>query len=201
MKAKNITSASTATQKPLRGFRSRDAWRYIYKEAVMKYLLLALFFFSSCVCASELEITRSVMHYKESNEVEVYVYAPQKGRVTKTRYTYSAILIVKNISESNVHVATGLLTPEQEKIGEQPVQITIKHDKVLSSDKIIPSISDLKIVSLRPNESARIKFDFKTYKLIDEASVTYSMSENYDNRFGYWTGSVRSGLIQIENPK
>lgn len=167
----------------------------------MKYLLLALLLFNSCVCASELQITRSVIHYKESNDVEVYVYTPKKGRVTKTRYTYSAILIVKNISESNIPVATGLLTPEQEKIGEQPVEITIKHDKVLSSGKIIPSVSDLKIVSLRPNESARIKFDFKTYKLIDEAYVTYSMSENYDNRFGYWTGSVRSGLVQIENPK
>jgi len=172
----------------------------IFKKAIMKYLLLSLLLLNSCVYASELQITTSVIHYKESNDVEVYVYNP-KGRVTKTRYTYSAILIVKNISDSNLLVATGLLTPEQETIGEQPVEITIKHDRVLSKDKIIPSISDLKIVSLRPNESARIKFDFKTYKLIDEAYVTYSMSENYDNRFGYWTGSVRSGLIQIENPK
>jgi hypothetical protein len=168
---------------------------------MVKYLLIAVLLFNSTAYAGELQITKSVIHYKESNDVKVFVYNP-KGTATKTRHTYSAILITKNISKSNISVATGLLTPRQERVGDQPVEITIKHDKVLSSESdIIPSISDLKIVTLRPNESARIKFDFKSYKMIDEAYVGYSMYELYDNRFGYWTGSVKSNLIHIENPK
>jgi len=65
----------------------------------------------------------------------------------------------------------------------------------------LPSVSDLKIVVIRPNESARIKHDFTSFKMIDKAYATYSMDEYYDNHFGCWAGSVKSKLINIDNPR
>ncbi len=167
----------------------------------MKYILIALIILNFSAYAGELEITTAVIYYKESNDVQAYVYNP-KGYVTKTLHTYNAILIVKNISKSDVSVATGILKAKQVKGVGQPAEITIEHNKVLASDsEVIPSVSDLKIVSVRPNESARIKHDFTSFEMIDKAYITYSMSEYYDNRFGYWTGSVKSNLINIDNPK
>lgn len=167
----------------------------------MKYILIALIIFNFRAHAGELEITTNVIHYKESNDVKVYIYNP-KGYVTKTRHTYSAILIVKNISKSNISVSTGVLKAGRTRMSDQPTEITIEHKKVHSSDsEVIPSVSDLKIVVVRPNESARIKLDFKSLQMIDNAYITYSMNEYYDNRFGYWTGSVKSNLINIKKPK
>jgi len=167
----------------------------------VKYIVFALIILSFRVHAGELEITTALIHYKEPNDVQVYIYNP-RGYVTKTQHTYNAILIVKNISKSDISVATGILKAKQERGVNQPIKITIEHNKVLSGDsEVIPSVSDLKIVVIRPNESARIKHDFTSFEMIDKAYITYSMDEYYDNRFGYWTGSVKSNLINIENPK
>ena len=167
----------------------------------MKYILIVLIIFNFSAHAAELEITTAVIHYKEANDVQAYIYNP-RGYVTKTQHTYNAILILKNISKSNISIATGILKASQEKGLDQPTEITIEHNKpVTSNSELIPSVSDLKIVVIRPNESARIKHDFTSFKMIDKAYITYSMDKYYDNRFGYWTGSVKSNLINIKNPK
>lgn len=48
-----LTSASTATQKPLRGFRSRDAWRYDFGGVLRYFIFLIVFLFSLASHASE----------------------------------------------------------------------------------------------------------------------------------------------------
>jgi len=167
----------------------------------MKYILVVLAIFNFSAHAAELEITTAVIHYKEANDVQAYIYNP-RGYVTKTQHTYNAILILKNISKSDISVATGILKASQQRGLNQPAEITIEHNKVHSSEsEVIPSISDLKIVVIRPNESARIKHDFTSFEIIDQAYLTYSMDKYYDNRFGYWTGAVKSNLINIENPE
>lgn len=78
----------------------------------MKNILIALIIFNFSAHAGELEITTAVIHYKESNDVKAFIYNP-KGHITKKLYTYTATLIVKNISKSDISVSKGVLKAGQ----------------------------------------------------------------------------------------
>lgn len=66
---------------------------------------------------------------------------------------------------------------------------------------VVPSREDLRLVDLRPGEAAAMNIEFKTTVPLEEISVIYAPKDFYDGRFGYWTGSVTSEALKIDEKK
>ncbi len=63
---------------------------------------------------------------------------------------------------------------------------------------LIPSISDLKIVELRPGEATGLNDVLKTNRYMEEIRLKYSIANIFGNRFENWFGTVISEPIKVK---
>ena len=146
------------------------------------FLLLLVFSFS--IHAQELQLFSPNLICKKS-----------EGRKP---YEYYAGVYIKNISESEVTVVTEISKPAVSTRSGKVIGVYLSNRAIISVKDIplIPSIVDFKLVTLRPGEATHVGGKFESKYLFSESPIFYSMNDNYDGRFGFW-----SGITSIENVK
>ena len=106
-------------------------------------------------------------------------------------YTFQSLL--KNVSDKPITVITEQLYTSG-PTSKKDMQIILKTAPVLlaGDSQVIPSASELRLVTINPGESAAIEFRHRVNRTINSLIVTYSPEDHFNGRFGFWTGSATS---------
>jgi hypothetical protein len=169
---------------------------------------MAFLLFISALCStqaaetSNLAIVMTQAVLMGQKEVSAYVYKT-KTREPTTSYNYKFYCLLKNISKAEITVATKSLNPSiiYAKEGETPMA-TLSIDKAsYKGSQIIPSLTDLGLVTLHPGESAGISWEKSSFTQLQSVKVQYNPKDIFDNRFGYWTGRVTGESVEVMVPK
>ena len=119
-------------------------------------------------------------------------------------FKYNFMVYLKNISEKPLTVVTDSLdqgtSPDDPK---QVVELDMNKTTIVDGGAlVIPSREELRLVEIRPGEVAALKvIEFNMSVPLEEITVTYSPKDEYDGRFGYWTGKVSSAPLKIADKK
>jgi hypothetical protein len=173
------------------------------KITYMAFLLFtAMLFCTQAAETSNLEIVMTRAVLMGQKEVSAYVYKT-KTYEPKISYEYTFYCLLKNISNAEITVATKSLSPAimHAKEGDTPMA-TLSIDKTsYKGSQIVPSVTDLGLVALRPGESAAISWKKDSFTQLQSVKVQYNPQDIFDKRFGYWTGRVTGDSVEIMTPK
>jgi len=130
---------------------------------------------------SKSEVTKKEYSSESASQKETKVW----------RYHFTAFLT--NISEKSITVATDQLRISG-PTSKRDAEIALATYEPFYNEKslVIPSAQELRLIELRPTESAAIEFTTESRIPLDSLTVTYSPKDYYQGRFGYWTGSITS---------
>lgn len=149
------------------------------------------------VGTEELEIVSPVLNLISQEKVKEYDWETKEFK-TQDEYLYRGHFGIRNLSGDQLELVTGGLT--QELVSSEDSVATVRvafGGLTLGGDVIIPSLSDLNLVSLNASELALIRIDLKSRSKLTDYQVEYSTSDCYGNRFGYWSGLVRSSASKV----
>lgn len=154
----------------------------------MRYLIwLVLALYSYSISAEELEL-----------------FSPQllcKRMDGENSYEYYGGFYIRNMSKKEITVISDTKKPFLVISKDKPVQIYFATENVISINDIplIPSIIEFKLVILRPGEATYIGDKFQTKHFFKEADLHYRISDNYDGRFGFWSGYVSISNVAVSS--
>lgn len=77
------------------------------------------------------------------------------------------------------------------------IRLTIDERKYQGS-LVIPSISDLGIVTLQPGEIAQIRLETISFRPLCSAVIEYEPGDHFGGRFGYWVGRTACEPFDIK---
>jgi len=151
---------------------------------------LLIILISTNSLASELDIVSSTIVCNKADGSSLF------------KYSYHVGAIIKNKSSESVKIITNFKTPQSSNISFGTIVFRGKSVKqfrfgsghaTFNNQPIIPSESSLNLVTLRPGELTQVSGVHNTIKPldIDGAIVSYSSISSFDDRFGYWVGSVQ----------
>ena len=176
----------------------------------MKLILFTILTFALNTYCHALEIKPS-LYLLEEKTVSAYV---SKSNVPKTKitpsdlvkadkkqYIYKAIVYLTNDDKSRVKVITGSLSASRQKLDISDItEIKIHNRKEVHNDSlVIPSDSDLKLVELRPNETARFSIEIRSFRELQKTKFSYTIKDFYNNRYNTWSGNIESEIIETYN--
>mgnify|MGYP003661952542 CR=1 FL=1 len=61
----------------------------------------------------------------------------------------------------------------------------------------MPSVSDLSLVELYSGESALISYTTSADLRSNTATISYFVDDTYSERFGYWSGHLKTDVVDI----
>ncbi len=151
---------------------------------------------------SNLEITMTHAVLLGQKEVSAYIFKTETYEL-QTSYEYKFAFFLKNTSNAEITVVTKNLDPSImiAKEGETPLARLSINKMSYHESQIIPSVSDLGLVTLRPGESAAISWEKSSFTQLKSIKVQYNPVDIYDNRFGYWTGCVTGESVEVTIPE
>jgi hypothetical protein len=166
-------------------------------------LLFAVLFQAHADESNNLQIVLTQVTEFGQEEVQGYVYKT-KTYEPMISYKYRFYCLLKNVGDVDVTVATKNLSPGFMRENDEDVpRAFLKFDKTsYNGSLIVPSEADLGLVVLRPGESAAIQWEkSRLNKRLNKVKVQYNPTDPFDNRFGYWTGSVTGDTAEVIVPK
>ena len=115
-------------------------------------------------------------------------------------YTFTSLL--KNVSDKPIIVTTEQLYTSG-SASMKDIQVTLKTAPPLlvGNSQVIPSASDLRLVTINPGESAAIEFRHRVNRTIESLIATYCPEDHFNGRFGFWTGSTTSSPWKAQKNK
>ena len=172
----------------------------------MPYLYFAFLQSISLYCyALEIEPSLYLMEEKtvkatvsKTDEYKTKITPSDLTTADKKQYIYKAIVYLKNNEKFNVKVTTGNLKTSRVKPHLSDVTEIKIHNRQSkhNGSHVIPSESELKYVVLRPNETAELKLDMRSFIEIKKSKFNYKINDLYNNRFNSWSGSIDSNVIE-----
>lgn len=143
-----------------------------------------------------------------ANENKLEMFAPnflcKKDESNKRKpYSYYAGFYIKNIDSKEITIVSKISgrSLSQRADGKYGLNFTLNPVTAINKIPLIPSIVDFALVTLRPGEATYIDKKFNSKKLLSKVDFHYSIADNYDQRFGYWTGRVHFYDVDLKNPK
>ena len=115
-------------------------------------------------------------------------------------WNYKFTVIIKNISDHSIRVRTGDLTTTSSDQASQTFFVSNGTNQTFQGSAIIPPADKLELVDLRPTESCFFSFEADVSIPLDKIAVTYAPQDDYQGRFGYWTGLATSKSVTIPKP-
>ena len=162
----------------------------------IKYLLLLLGF-ASFSFAGDLEIINPALMFTSKEEVKAYIYKTESYE-DRVRYTYTGFFWLRNTSNTTQQVMTGMLSPGHSIKQDSIASVRLTHPrKSVDGSLLVPSPSELKLVTLNPSEVALVELSFGSSVKLTQFELEYSPSDHYADRFQFWTGTVKSDIIDI----
>lgn len=170
----------------------------------MKTLLaLALCFASfGLINAQEISITTPIL-CQITEQTTHNIDAETKKPVDIKWQVYHFLVYLTNQANQPLKVVTSQLeTRGPTSLRSRKMTLTNYSPTYLEKSQVIPAAEELRLIDIRPGESAAMEFVVKTNGVpLESLVVTYAPKDNYDGRFGFWTGSVTSSPWTIPNPK
>lgn len=149
---------------------------------------------------SDLEIVMAKFMKIGEEQKRVYVFR-KKGHETKISHRYKGYLLLKNTGSTDLTVVTKSFSPGIEYgMGNAPAKVSVKiYPKNYNGRPIIPSPTELSLVTLRSNEIAQVGFEKGSFVTLKSVILEYNIQDIYDGRFGHWVGRVVSDVIKVDN--
>lgn len=118
-------------------------------------------------------------------------------------YEYFARFYLKNISEKNIRVLSGVNKSMffKNSDNENELHFSTLKGGTINDIPVIPSVVELKLVELRTGEAAYIETRFGSKRLLEEVNFIYNIGDDFDGRFGYWVGRVSLNNVILTRPK
>ena len=113
---------------------------------------------------------------------------------------YKFTVVIKNISSHPIRVRTGDLTTTNSEQPSQTFFLSTGTNENFEGSAIIPPTDKLELVDLRPTESSFFNFEADMSVPLEKVAVTYAPQEDYQGRFGYWTGLITSKFVTVPKP-
>ena len=164
----------------------------------MRTMLCLFLLIGSAAYCADLEIVNSRVFLTRTEDREVNV-KKDKGWQKETReyHTYLVVFYLKNISGKELSVATRGLSISQTK---EPGEICLGLSRMtVSGMSVIPPAVDFAIVNLRPGECAMVRFKDACGFKHEQITIRYDPAAVHKGHFEYWTGSVKSPAVEIED--
>ncbi|MBN8710289.1 MAG: hypothetical protein BGO12_21365 [Verrucomicrobia bacterium 61-8] len=103
------------------------------------------------------------------------------------------VAFLKNESGETLKVVTGQLdTSGSVSQRNRTVTATTAPPLFRGESQVIPATEELRLVEIRPGESAAMEFVIKSNGPVESLAVTYAPKDHFAGRFGFWTGTVTS---------
>ena len=176
--------------------KGRRAWHpNIHTAMTTRRIVAAIMFLRGSVFAAHADdLTMATPVLVEIREVATKHIDNQTGHPFDAHwkdYTFQSLL--KNVSDRPITVITQQLRASG-RTSLKDAHITLEpYPPLLDGDsQVIPSASELRLVTINPGESAAIEFRYRAMRAIDSATVTYSPKDHFNGRFGFWTGTATS---------
>ncbi|CAA0092690.1 Uncharacterised protein [BD1-7 clade bacterium] len=172
--------------------RSASAASVIFLEVKLKYsALILLCFFSSIMCADEIEMFSPLLLCKKAETGHRYPYE------------YFARFYLKNISNTNIKLVSKVEKSMyfKNQQSESELHFSTLEGGTINNIPIIPSVVDLKLVELKTGEAAYIEAKFWSERFLEKVKFIYNIGDNFDRRFNYWTGSVSLSNVKLTRPE
>ncbi len=139
-----------------------------------------------------------------TNELELFsasLVCKNQHKEENQVYVYHASFYIKNMSEKDITVVSNVRKHSMSLDNEDSYDIFFSISKNVTVDDvaIIPSEIDLRLVTLRPGEAAAVCSKFKSKCLIKNASLHYSITDNYNNRFAFWNGYLKIDNVELKS--
>lgn len=132
-------------------------------------------------------------------DADIEIKDPQLTRasVENGRYQYEIRFDLTNKTDHAVNVATDAFSKAW-NVDHGIADISVHLRAWNIGDKKYPSLNEIKIIKLRSGASHQIKDEFLSDKKITGFVLTYRSDDIFDGNGDYWSGSVKTKLIQVE---
>jgi hypothetical protein len=115
-------------------------------------------------------------------------------------YIYHAGFYIKNISKKELDVVSKIGGKQLIKRTNKDYEVVlgISPVKEINGTPLVPSVVSFELVTLKPGEAASISHKFDSNKALPKITLTYSISDFYNGRFGFWGGRVSSKNVTLD---
>jgi hypothetical protein len=114
-------------------------------------------------------------------------------------YLYHIGFYIKNISDKKLDIVSKIGGKKliQRSNKDYEVVLGINSVKDINGTPVIPSDVSFELVTLKTGEAASIKHKFYSNKFLPKITLTYSITDFYNDRFGFWSGQVSSPNVTL----
>ena len=170
-----------------------------YSRSILLWLNLIIVPFAF---SSDLSIQVNYLFLAGEKNAKGYSYE-LASKIDTTVYEYRGNLVLNNAGNKKISVITGKLdiTLQKKTIPKIDKLFTVKiyHQRNTFEERlVVPSLSELKIVTLMRNESAFYPFSFRSRKKLTKVNFKYQITDHYNGRFQYWTGEISTGNVIVK---
>ena len=162
----------------------------------MKNILLVFMCVSTSCYANDIEF------------FETYIYCKVAEKNSRKKFEYFIPANIRNASNKELRVVTRFdsISIHTNTLTGRSTFIAGNDVRTIKDVKVIPPESNFNIATLMPNEIATLSSfiaeikgskAIRSNRYISEATITYDTKNDYEGRYGYWSGVVVSDPVKV----